>query len=386
MDSTPAARPSLDDLGKQNGTDKASGSHNYLVHYDRALQHLRDRPVMLLEVGVFRGASLRTWRDYFPQGNVVGVDINPKARSYEDTRITIRIADQGNAEDLADLADEFAPFDVVVDDGSHIWVHQILTLQTLLAHVKPGHFFIVEDLNTSYGRYVEDYGKPGTISASAFVLGLADRVLGGAEPAAGSDAADKRLARLAPLVASATFAKHTSILQRTGATGTEAPLARLIGGTPGGVTTALALGTVDLAAWQAMLPGIALRHEAAAGATPQLLAALAAKDGPWDLIIDGTDPQGATLAERVPLLAAQVEAGGTYVLEGAATGGAAAQLAISVSHHVVGQGLIEAPPGTPALLANAGQVFDTVSMLPGRILFGRSGQAPAKVARLLGEG
>ena len=55
-------------------SDKA-GRHKYTSHYERHLRHLRRRPIRLLEMGIggydsptWGGASLRTWRDYFPRG------------------------------------------------------------------------------------------------------------------------------------------------------------------------------------------------------------------------------------------------------------------------------------------------------------------------------
>lgn len=52
---------SLDAIGILEGTDKSSIGHGYLRHYDRILRHLRHEPITLLEIGIFRRASLRVW-------------------------------------------------------------------------------------------------------------------------------------------------------------------------------------------------------------------------------------------------------------------------------------------------------------------------------------
>lgn len=70
---------SLDSIGLRYGTDKASPSNDFLSFYERYFEPLRGRPIKLLEIGVMDGASLRTWRDYFPNGTIIGVDINPDA-------------------------------------------------------------------------------------------------------------------------------------------------------------------------------------------------------------------------------------------------------------------------------------------------------------------
>lgn len=55
-------------------TDKGEG---YLRVYERFFYPLKNAKVNLLEVGVYKGGSLLLWRDYFPNGNIVGIDINP---------------------------------------------------------------------------------------------------------------------------------------------------------------------------------------------------------------------------------------------------------------------------------------------------------------------
>ena len=40
--------------------------------------------------------------------------------------------------------------DVIVDDGSHVSAHVILSFETLYPSLKPGGIYIVEDIGTSY--------------------------------------------------------------------------------------------------------------------------------------------------------------------------------------------------------------------------------------------
>ncbi|HEV2173356.1 MAG TPA: hypothetical protein VGR71_07305, partial [Nitrospira sp.] len=47
----------------------------YLEHYDPILEPWVHKEIKLLEIGVFRGGSLLLWRDYFPLGTIVGIDI-----------------------------------------------------------------------------------------------------------------------------------------------------------------------------------------------------------------------------------------------------------------------------------------------------------------------
>ena len=173
-----AARPALDEIGRRFGTDKSSLHHDFLRLYEGFLAPLRDRPLRLLEIGVWSGQSLRTWAEYFPRAQVVGADINPDARQVAGERITIEIADQSDAAQLQALAEAHGPFDVVIDDGSHVWTHQILTLQTLLPSVRPGGFYVLEDIDTSYGTLAAQYNGGATVSPVQYLRTMSDYLLG----------------------------------------------------------------------------------------------------------------------------------------------------------------------------------------------------------------
>jgi len=147
----------LDEIGLRHGTDKASSNHNYLEFYEIFLAPLRDHALTILEVGVLNGASLRMWEEYFPQAKIVGADILPDLKRFERGRITIEQVDQSNIEQLTSVAIKHGPFDVIIEDGSHMWEHQITSLRTLFPFVKNDGLYIVEDLHTNYGPLEANY-------------------------------------------------------------------------------------------------------------------------------------------------------------------------------------------------------------------------------------
>lgn len=167
----------LNEIGLKHGTDKASNSNDFLVRYEPHIAPLRDKPVKLLEIGVLNGGSVRTWKDYFPNGQIIGADINPEVRQYADDRISIEIMDQGNNGDLDRLA-AMGPYDVIIDDGSHHWYHQITTFRKLMPSLKAGGVYIIEDLDTSHGKYMKSYGAPWLISTTDYLKQLAAWVVG----------------------------------------------------------------------------------------------------------------------------------------------------------------------------------------------------------------
>jgi hypothetical protein len=149
MDKTTATHD-LDDLGILRGTDKCSLDHGYLEKFRRLLDPLRHEPITLLEIGVLGGASLAMWGDYFSAAQIVGVDINPECTKYATGRCQVEIGSQADPEFLEILGHRYVP-DVVIDDGSHLADHVILTFRTLWPHLRPGGIYIVEDLHFHAG-------------------------------------------------------------------------------------------------------------------------------------------------------------------------------------------------------------------------------------------
>lgn len=153
-----ALRPGRQDLGELAvafGSDKWGDLHWYTQHYERHFARLRDEPVRVLEIGIggwsepdSGGASLRMWQRYFRRGLVHGLDIVPK--TVTGPRIMALQGDQSDAGFLDRLGAELGPFDVVIDDGSHLNEHVRISFHALFPHVRPGGLYVVEDLQTAY--------------------------------------------------------------------------------------------------------------------------------------------------------------------------------------------------------------------------------------------
>ena len=202
----------LDQLGRQHGTDKSSLHHDFLSMYERFLSPLRSQPVKMLEIGVSTGSSLRMWRDYFEHGSIVGLDVNGASRVHQSERAIVEIGDQSSIADLTRIARDHGPFDIIVDDGSHMWDHQIITLQYMLPHVKRAGYYILEDLDTSYGQYEVSYKGRSAESAAKYLQRLSDYLIGDEvlDIEAEKDAFIRTFARKLSFI---LFAKRTSILQ-----------------------------------------------------------------------------------------------------------------------------------------------------------------------------
>lgn len=173
-------RPDLTTIADRTGTDKW-GVHYYTPHYHRHLAHLRDESFVLLEIGVGGyardgqgGASLRMWKRYFQQAQIVGLDIEDKS-FLDRPRITTVPADQTDPTALRDVLDRFGVPLVVIDDGSHRPADILATFEILFPLLPDGAFYAIEDTQTSYWPEFggqEDPTAPGT--TMAFVKALVD--------------------------------------------------------------------------------------------------------------------------------------------------------------------------------------------------------------------
>jgi predicted O-methyltransferase YrrM len=169
---------SLDEIGLKFQTDKASHHHGYLGFYERFFADLRDRKdLRLLEIGVHQGASARMWEEYFPDGRIIGVDVNPDARQHASGRIVVELADQSDVAALVALG-AHGPFDIIIDDGSHVWDHQITSFRYLYPLLKAGGYYVMEDIDTSFGAAAETYRGVGDRSAAEYLHHFCNYLVG----------------------------------------------------------------------------------------------------------------------------------------------------------------------------------------------------------------
>jgi SAM-dependent methyltransferase len=137
----------------------------YFDVYERHLSKFVGKAPKILEIGVLGGGSIELWLKYFGEGTqVIGVDIDPRCLEYKyDGNAQVIMGDQNSPEFWDEFLDKHTDFDIIIDDGSHIMEHQILTLQKTFPHLKTGGVFICEDTHTSYWpKWNGEYDKKGT--------------------------------------------------------------------------------------------------------------------------------------------------------------------------------------------------------------------------------
>ena len=145
-----------------HGSDKDRNGYSSL--YTALFTHLKEAPINVLEVGIGTmlpghfsmkgympdsyqpGASLRAWRDFFPNGSIHGLDVQPDCL-FSEQRVTTHHCNSTEEfhcrawKQMVNLT-----FDIIVDDGSHWDKDQLATLKNLWPSLKPGGYYVIEDV------------------------------------------------------------------------------------------------------------------------------------------------------------------------------------------------------------------------------------------------
>lgn len=171
----------LDAIMLATGTDKSTNGHGYSKIYDELFEPWREKPITFLELGVWEGASLRAWAQYFTHADarIFGADNDlGRMQPVDDERITAIPAQLDQLPALHILAAAIAtPIDLIVDDSAHNVVQQMASFDVLWPRVMPGGLYVIEDLHTYF------WPRSNPVGSSGWLHHRIDRVLGlGAEP------------------------------------------------------------------------------------------------------------------------------------------------------------------------------------------------------------
>src|SRR5882724_246594 len=172
------------------GSDKAL--HSYTQVYSALFKDWFDRPLRMLELGLGTnnpavlsnmgafgapGASLRGWRDLFPQASVYGADID-RGILFQEDRIKTFYCDQLDKSSIRSIWSQPAlrnGADIIIEDGLHTFEANVSFLEESLDHLRPGGIYVVEDIGWEdierwYVRLETVYSKQYPTHEFAFVV------------------------------------------------------------------------------------------------------------------------------------------------------------------------------------------------------------------------
>ena len=142
------------------GSDKAK-IHNYHLIYSSIFSK-KIKVKKILEIGLGTdnenllsnmgkqgkpGASLKAFRDYFKNSKIYGADID-KNILFSDLKIKTSFVDQTNQKSMDLLFKKFGGnFDLIIDDGMHSPLANMIFLITSIKHLKKGGCLVIEDIS-----------------------------------------------------------------------------------------------------------------------------------------------------------------------------------------------------------------------------------------------
>eukprot|EP00978_Attheya_sp_CCMP212_P007194 scaffold16719_cov52-Attheya_sp.AAC.4 len=188
-------------VGSLGLTDKTT-KHKYHLFYHRYLAPIarrtcyQDQPekIRFLEIGLgcypnggmirgTPGGSSLAWKHLFPSPqfdfelHVMEFDA-PCARKWakDHTDVIVHTGDASNRTDLDRVYREAGrkPFDMIIDDASHINEHQIITVEHMIQYVGAGGIYVIEDIQSACKSWKANIG---TGRKGAHVGGTADCML-----------------------------------------------------------------------------------------------------------------------------------------------------------------------------------------------------------------
>lgn len=152
----------LADLFNHYGSDK--DINGYASLYSILFHHMKNEAIKMLEIGIgtmiagahssmvgyaqkhYRpGGSLRAWRDFFVNGQIIGCDVQPDTQ-FSDERIETHLCDSTDYLAVEKTIKPMGLFDIILDDGSHAFADQLATVRNLLPYVKDNGIYIIEDI------------------------------------------------------------------------------------------------------------------------------------------------------------------------------------------------------------------------------------------------
>ena len=151
IDSNPILTNEISKVMNNAGSDKQS-DHNYAHVYSYFLSKLPSlENINFLEIGIANvepdRSSIHGWSKIFKDGYIYGIDIVPEKMINTD-RIKTFIANQSSILDLSNFrqAAGCPKFDVILDDGSHIFSDAVVSFNYLLTSLKQHGIYMIEDI------------------------------------------------------------------------------------------------------------------------------------------------------------------------------------------------------------------------------------------------
>jgi len=153
-------------------------SHTYTDYYSRLFAHSRNSALKIFECGLGTnnpkipssmgvygkpGASLRVWRDYFPNASIWGADID-KESLFQEERIRTHFIDQLSPSSIQEFWKwaGVRDFDFILDDGLHTFEAGSTLFLNSIEYLSDSGVYVIEDVSIPDLQRFKEFFKPTT--------------------------------------------------------------------------------------------------------------------------------------------------------------------------------------------------------------------------------
>jgi beta-1,4-mannosyl-glycoprotein beta-1,4-N-acetylglucosaminyltransferase len=141
----------LTHLGFKYNTDKSWG-HMFTEMYASHFERFKNKKINILEIGIYLGSSLKILQEYFPSATIYSIDIdNNFVNKHYGNRIKTYNCSQIDLNRF-DMLFKNTKFDIIIDDGSHQTLHQLISLGHMFKYLNKNGIYVCEDLHTSLNK------------------------------------------------------------------------------------------------------------------------------------------------------------------------------------------------------------------------------------------
>jgi hypothetical protein len=175
----------LGNVLENNSSDKST-THNYHIVYSYIFDKMGDKNMNILEIGLGTnnpsivssmgvygrpGASLYSFREYLPNANIYGADID-KDILFESERIKTCYVDQLDAKTFENISTNFGniKYDLIIDDGLHSIGANFNTLLFALKNLNENGWIVIEDIHIVDNWKAIDYVLSSTKKYKTYVV------------------------------------------------------------------------------------------------------------------------------------------------------------------------------------------------------------------------
>ena len=132
---------------KRNSDLKIVG-HDYAKFYEEIFNKLKNKKINILEIGSFYGNAAAAIFFYLENAKIFSADIFPDLFSYKSNRIKNFYVDSSNETSIQkNIINLKKNFEIIIEDASHSYKDQIISLFMLFPLINSGGFFITEELD-----------------------------------------------------------------------------------------------------------------------------------------------------------------------------------------------------------------------------------------------